>query len=79
MLDEQLKEEIAAQLPEDIPHVFISSFTQEGISELKNMLWDALQSDNNEQTIAEIVVPELPDVTDHPYYQQFNSNDEEEE
>ena len=51
----------------------------EGISELKNMLWDALQSDNNEQTIAEIVVPELPDVTDHPYYQQFNSNDEEEE
>jgi GTP-binding protein len=79
MLDEQLKEEIAAQLPEDIPHVFISSFTQEGISELKNMLWDALQSDNNEQTVAEIVVPELPDVTDHPYYQQFNSNDEEEE
>ena len=79
MLDEQLKEEIAAQLPKDIPHVFISSFTQEGISELKNMLWDALQSDNNEQTIAEIVVPELPDVTDHPYYQQFNSNDEEEE
>jgi GTP-binding protein len=79
MLDEQLKEEIAAQLPEDIPHVFISSFTQEGISELKNMLWDALQSDNNEQTIAEIVMPELPDVTDHPYYQQFNSNDEEEE
>ena len=79
MLDEQLKEEIAAQLPEDIPHVFISSFTQEGISELKNMLWDALQSDNNEQTIAEIVVPELPDVTDHPYYQQFNNNEEEEE
>jgi GTP-binding protein len=79
MLDEQLKEEIADQLPEDIPHVFISSFTQEGISELKNMLWDALQSDNNEQTVAEIVVPELPDVTDHPYYQQFNSNDEEEE
>ena len=59
--------------------MFISSFTQEGISELKNMLWDALQSDNNEQTIAEIVVPELPDVTDHPYYQQFNNNEEDEE
>jgi GTP-binding protein len=28
MLDEQLEEEIASQLPTDIPHVFISSFTQ---------------------------------------------------
>ena len=45
MLDEQLKAEIEAQLPKDIPHVFISSFTQEGIKELKDMLWDALQKD----------------------------------
>ena len=79
MLDDQLKSEIAEQLPADIPHVFISSFTQEGISELKNLLWDALQNDNNEQNIAEIVVPELPDVSDHPYYQQFNNNNEDEE
>ena len=79
MLDDQLKSEIAEQLPADIPHVFISSFTQEGISELKNLLWDALQNDNNEQNIAETVVPELPDVSDHPYYQQFNNNDEDEE
>ena len=45
MLDDQLKSEIEAQLPEDIPHVFISSFTQEGIKELKDMLWSALQKD----------------------------------
>jgi GTP-binding protein len=46
MLDEQLKEEIAATLPDDVPHVFISSFTQEGIKELKDMLWSALQKGN---------------------------------
>jgi len=45
MLDDQLKSEIEVQLPDDIPHVFISSFTQEGIKELKDMLWTALQKD----------------------------------
>ena len=45
MLDDQLKSEIEAQLPEDIPHVFISSFTQEGIKELKDMLWESLQKE----------------------------------
>ena len=45
MLDEQLKSEIEEQLPTDIPHVFISSFTQEGIKELKDMLWIALQKE----------------------------------
>ena len=79
MLDEQLKEEIAAQLPEDIPHVFISSFTQEGISDLKNILWDALQSGNEVEVENEVELPTLPDVSDHPYYQQFNNNEEDEE
>jgi GTP-binding protein len=45
MLDDQLKSEIEEQLPSDIPHVFISSFTQEGIKELKDMLWEALQKE----------------------------------
>jgi GTP-binding protein len=49
MLDEQLEEEIASQLPTDIPHVFISSFTQKGIKELKDMLWSALQKDLEEE------------------------------
>lgn len=44
MLDEQLKAEIEATLPADIPHVFISSFTQEGINTLKDILWKSLQS-----------------------------------
>ena len=79
MLDEQLKKEIEAQLPEDIPHVFISSFTQEGIGELKNLLWDALQAENEVEVEKEVVLPTLPDVSDHPYYQQFNTNEEDEE
>jgi GTP-binding protein len=62
MLDEQLKKEIEAQLPEDIPHVFISSFTQEGIKELKDLLWEALQRDIEEQAPAEVIFPELPEM-----------------
>ena len=48
MLDEQLKSEIEAQLPTDLPHVFISSFTQEGIKELKDLLWNALNREADE-------------------------------
>ncbi len=44
MLDDELKEAIAAELPPNIPHVFISSVTQQGLSELKDMLWQALNS-----------------------------------
>lgn len=47
MLDESLKQEIEASLPKDTPHVFISSFTQEGISEQKDMLWKALHTAND--------------------------------
>lgn len=42
MLDSELKEEIAKTLPEDIPHVFISSLASQGLVELKDMLWRAL-------------------------------------
>ena len=48
MLDDELKEAIAAELPENVPHVFISSVTQQGLSELKDMLWQALNSQEKE-------------------------------
>jgi len=41
MIDAQLMAEMKPLLP-DIPHVFISSFTQQGIFELKEMLWKQL-------------------------------------
>jgi GTP-binding protein len=42
MLDDELKAAIEKELPPDIPHVFISSFTQQGLIDLKDMLWKAL-------------------------------------
>jgi GTP-binding protein len=45
MLDDELKEAIAETLPKDIPHIFISSITRQGINELKDMLWQSLTSE----------------------------------
>nr|WP_214448854.1 GTPase ObgE [Flavihumibacter rivuli] len=42
MLDDELKAAIAKELPADIPHVFISSVTQQGLTELKDLLWKVL-------------------------------------
>lgn len=42
MLDDELKEEISNELPENIPHFFISAVTNQGIIELKDSLWEAL-------------------------------------
>lgn len=42
MLDEELKKEITKELPKGIPIVFISSITNKGLTELKDLLWDTL-------------------------------------
>ncbi|MHB1920880.1 MAG: GTPase ObgE [Chitinophagaceae bacterium] len=42
MLDQELKEAIKKELPRNIPHIFISSFTQAGLAELKDLLWMSL-------------------------------------
>ncbi len=42
MLDDELKEAISKELPAHIPHVFISSVTNKGLIELKDLLWDTL-------------------------------------
>lgn len=44
MLDEELKAEIKKELPKDIQSVFISAMTNQGIVELKDVLWRNLQS-----------------------------------
>ena len=44
MLDEELKTAIAKELPQNIPHVFISSLTGTGLQELKDLLWKTLNS-----------------------------------
>jgi len=42
MLDDELKAAITAELPSDIPHVFISSVSGTGLQELKDLLWKEL-------------------------------------
>ncbi|MDE6453212.1 MAG: GTPase ObgE, partial [Muribaculaceae bacterium] len=39
MLDDELREEMEKTLPDDVPHVFISAVTGQGITELKDLLW----------------------------------------
>lgn len=51
MLDEELMEEIAKTLPDDLPHVFISAVTGQGISELKDVLWKAINDDSNRAAV----------------------------
>ncbi|MFI5132771.1 MAG: GTPase ObgE [Chitinophagales bacterium] len=42
MLDDELVKAIEKDLPSTIPHIFISSLTQTGLTELKDLLWKVL-------------------------------------
>jgi GTP-binding protein len=44
LLDDELKQEIEATLPKDVPHIFISSYTGENLDQLKDLLWKELNS-----------------------------------
>jgi GTP-binding protein len=46
MLDDELKEAVAKELPSNVPHVFISSLTNRGLTELKDLLWKTLNAAN---------------------------------
>ena len=46
MLDKELKDAIEKELPKNIPHIFISSVAQQGLVELKDMLWRALNEES---------------------------------
>jgi GTPase len=45
MIDQILQKEMEAELPSDVPYLFISAVQQKGIRELKDMLWKTLQDD----------------------------------
>ena len=42
MLDQELMNAIEKELPENIPHIFISAITGKGLMELKDLLWSIL-------------------------------------
>lgn len=48
MLDDELKEAIACDLPENVPVIFISSVSGYNIQKLKDLLWNMLQRENQE-------------------------------
>jgi len=39
LLDDELEQEMKAQMPEGIPSIFISSAAQRNLNELKDLLW----------------------------------------
>ena len=45
LIDEELRNELSRNLPEDIPHVFISSVAHWGLDELKDILWTELNKE----------------------------------
>lgn len=47
MLDEELIALLEDTLPQDVPHVFISAVTGQGIVQLKDLLWAAMNSESN--------------------------------
>lgn len=44
LLDEELEKEIKKTLPRKVPHIFISSVANKGLTQLKDLLWDTLNS-----------------------------------
>lgn len=53
LLDEELVEMLRAELPVDVPSVFISSVTGYGIDALKDILWRELNSESNKLQLVE--------------------------
>lgn len=45
LIDKEIERDLEKQLPKDIPHVFISSIAQQGLKELKDLLWQALHEE----------------------------------
>ena len=51
MLDDELREALQAELPEGVPTLFISAVTGQGLTELKDLLWREVTSDERDQTL----------------------------
>ncbi|MEE1208099.1 MAG: GTPase ObgE [Muribaculaceae bacterium] len=61
MLDDELTEEIEKTLPADIPHVFISAVTGQGLTNLKDVLWRAITDESNRLATPDIAHRPLDD------------------
>ncbi|MDE7343120.1 MAG: GTPase ObgE [Muribaculaceae bacterium] len=80
MLDDELREELAKELPEGVPTVFISAVTGQGLTELKDLLWREI---NSEENVAATTITHRPLDRRHRVDEEddfiFAQDDEEEE
>ena len=51
MLDEELTEALRGELPEGLPHLFVSAITQQGIEALKHLLYRTIDRDREHYVI----------------------------
>ncbi|KGN97485.1 GTPase CgtA [Porphyromonas gingivicanis] len=65
LADEELIKLVEEELPDDLPHIFISAVAQKGITELKDLLWEELNRempyDNTELVRQAMTVETLHD------------------
>jgi GTP-binding protein len=75
LTDHASKETLAANLPEQIPHVFISSVAHQGLDELKDLLWHEL----NRETFQDMekIVRKNMDISRIPLDPEERENTEE--
>jgi len=45
MLDQELMDEIAKTFPKNLPHIFFSSVSQLNLPALKDLIWNSLQTE----------------------------------
>jgi len=75
MLDEELMEQMKAELPEGIRSVFISSVSGLGIMELKDLIWEEINKESNK--IVEFV--HRPMIIEPPVGGEDNEEEEEDD
>lgn len=81
MLDDELRDEIAKTLPDDLPTIFISAVTGQGITELKDILWREINSEDNKNNFSithrKLDVRHRVEEEDNFIFQQEDYDDDE--
>ena len=83
MLDEELMQALEAELPQDIPHIFISAVSGYNITELKDLLWTEINKEENRVNTfthrnLDIQRPIADDEEDDDWDEELEDFDEEE-
>ncbi len=63
LLDDELMQMLSADLPDDLPHIFISAVTGFNITQLKDLLWQQLDTADRQQAHSSAIVHRDKDLT----------------